>query len=208
VCVQEDLISEPLVIFVVSTTGAGKEPRSLTPIWTSLLRSDLPSDLFEDLHFSVFGLGDTAYEKFCWPAKLLQRRLERGRRRSASARVGDIPRSVAFVASGSHPFSIDGALLPWIRALEKHLHELYPLEGQPTRVIPDGAYLPRVRLNAVKHPSSSSSKTSSALAIVSVNRRITSEDWEQDVRHIILDVDDSVQYVRLIAEGSSGSLHS
>jgi sulfite reductase alpha subunit-like flavoprotein len=40
-----------------------------------LLRSDLPEDLFEDMHFTVFGLGDTAYDKFCWPVKLLERRL-------------------------------------------------------------------------------------------------------------------------------------
>jgi len=55
--------------------GAGKEPRSMTPLWTQLLRADLPSDLFEDLKFTVFGLGDSSYEKFCWPAKLLSRRL-------------------------------------------------------------------------------------------------------------------------------------
>lgn len=47
----------------------------MTPLWRSLLRSDLPSDLFDDLSFSVFGLGDCAYEKFCWPAKKLARRL-------------------------------------------------------------------------------------------------------------------------------------
>lgn len=47
----------------------------MTPLWTMLLRSDLPEDLFEDLHFAVFGLGDTSYEKFCWPAKLFSRRL-------------------------------------------------------------------------------------------------------------------------------------
>lgn len=48
----------------------------MTILWNMLLRSDLPADLFEDLHFTVFGLGDTAYEKFCWPAKRLTRRLE------------------------------------------------------------------------------------------------------------------------------------
>ena len=47
----------------------------MTPLWNLLLRSDLPKDLFEDLSFAVFGLGDSAYEKFCWPAKLLERRL-------------------------------------------------------------------------------------------------------------------------------------
>jgi sulfite reductase alpha subunit-like flavoprotein len=45
-------------------------------MWKTLLRADLPSDLFDDLSFAVFGLGDTGYEKFCWPAKKLARRLQ------------------------------------------------------------------------------------------------------------------------------------
>lgn len=47
----------------------------MTAMWNVLLRSDLPADIFEDLHFTVFGLGDSAYEKFCWAAKKLSRRL-------------------------------------------------------------------------------------------------------------------------------------
>ena len=47
----------------------------MTPMWNMLLRADLPHDIFEDLHFAVFGLGDSAYEKFNWTAKLLSRRL-------------------------------------------------------------------------------------------------------------------------------------
>ena len=73
---QTDLISESIVVFVISTTGSGVEPRSMTPLWTNLLRSDLPSDTFEDLPYTVFGLGDTGYEKFCWAAKKLSRRLQ------------------------------------------------------------------------------------------------------------------------------------
>lgn len=48
----------------------------MTPFWTNLLRSDLPPDIFDHLYYSVFGLGDTAYEKFCWAAKKLSRRME------------------------------------------------------------------------------------------------------------------------------------
>lgn len=48
----------------------------MTPLWTNLCRSELTSDIFEDLTYAVFGLGDTAYEKFCWAAKKLARRLE------------------------------------------------------------------------------------------------------------------------------------
>jgi sulfite reductase alpha subunit-like flavoprotein len=47
----------------------------MTSLWNMLLRSDLPVDLFEDLSFAVFGLGDTSYEKFCWAAKKLARRM-------------------------------------------------------------------------------------------------------------------------------------
>jgi sulfite reductase alpha subunit-like flavoprotein len=72
---QLDLIHETLIIFVVSTTGSGQEPRLMTTLWNMLLRSDLPDDLLEDLRFAVFGLGDSSYEKFCWPAKKLSRRL-------------------------------------------------------------------------------------------------------------------------------------
>jgi len=47
----------------------------MTTLWNMLLRSDLPSDFLDDMRFAVFGLGDSAYEKFCWPAKKLSRRL-------------------------------------------------------------------------------------------------------------------------------------
>lgn len=59
----------------MSTTGSGVEPRAMTPMWNMLLSASLPPDLFEDLSFAVFGLGDTSYEKFCWPAKMLSKRL-------------------------------------------------------------------------------------------------------------------------------------
>lgn len=45
-------------------------------LWDMLLRSDLPVDMFSDMMFAVFGLGDTTYERFCWPAKKLFRRLK------------------------------------------------------------------------------------------------------------------------------------
>ena len=47
----------------------------MTPFWTMLLRADLPEDLFDHLEYAVFGLGDSAYERFNWTAKLLSRRL-------------------------------------------------------------------------------------------------------------------------------------
>lgn len=48
---------------------------SSSPLWQTLLRSDLPSSILDHLSYSVFGLGDSAYEKFAWAGKMLDRRL-------------------------------------------------------------------------------------------------------------------------------------
>lgn len=95
---QEELISETFVIFVVATTGSGTEPRGMTPLWNMLLRSDLPDDLFEDMDFCMFGLGDSAYERFCWPAKKLSRRLlGLGAREICSRGEGDDQHPLGYV---------------------------------------------------------------------------------------------------------------
>ena len=73
---QEELVQESLVLFVISTTGSGIPPRSMTNFWHHLLRADLPPDILDELCFAIFGLGDSAYERFCWAAKMLRRRLE------------------------------------------------------------------------------------------------------------------------------------
>jgi sulfite reductase alpha subunit-like flavoprotein len=104
---QEDLIIESLVLFVVSTTGAGKEPRALAALWASLLRAGLPSDLFEDVQYAVFGLGDTAYERFCWPAKLLDRRLAALGAVPVCARgEGDEQHRLGYVHGSGHLFFV------------------------------------------------------------------------------------------------------
>lgn len=47
----------------------------MLPLWTALLRSGLPSDILEDVHFALFGLGDSGYEKYCYAGKILARRM-------------------------------------------------------------------------------------------------------------------------------------
>ncbi|KAI0241496.1 NAPDH-dependent diflavin reductase [Massospora cicadina] len=69
------LIHERFVIFVCSTTGEGEEPDNMKMFWRFLLRKNLPANVLENLKFAVFGLGDSSYAKFNYPAKKLFRRL-------------------------------------------------------------------------------------------------------------------------------------
>ncbi|EGO02944.1 hypothetical protein SERLA73DRAFT_102999 [Serpula lacrymans var. lacrymans S7.3] len=186
-----ELISEHLVIFVVATTGSGIEPRSMTPTWNMLLRYDLPEDLFEDIDFCVFGLGDTAYERFCWPAKKLSRRmLSLGANEICSRGEGD----------EQHHFGVDGALDPWIDLLLDTLLDLYPLSPSTHTREADQLYLPRVSIcddpSGKKYDSIKSLESNPGYhnATVKCNQRITADDWFQDVRHLEFSFERDIQY--------------
>lgn len=69
------LPTEPLAVFVTSTTGQGDPPRNMVPFWRVLLRRGLPHDALAGLQFAVFGLGDSGYARFNVAAKKLHRRL-------------------------------------------------------------------------------------------------------------------------------------
>ncbi|KAI0087697.1 riboflavin synthase domain-like protein [Irpex rosettiformis] len=187
----DSLFSAHTAIFVVSTTGSGREPRSMTAFWQSLLRADLPSDLFDHLAFAVFGLGDTAYEKFCWAAKLLERRL---------LSLGATQLVERGDADDQHHLGIDGALDPWIKKLTKDLLTAFPLPPG-LEVIPDGKPPPRVAITELngrnsKGPVETVEETESGCfaSTVARNVRITSQDWYQDVRHLEFDFDQDITY--------------
>ncbi|GMP28421.1 hypothetical protein CsSME_00003971 [Camellia sinensis var. sinensis] len=62
-----DLSSLPnkkTVVFVVSTTGQGDAPDSMKMFWKKLLQRNLNQHWLEGVHYAVFGLGDSAYQKY------------------------------------------------------------------------------------------------------------------------------------------------
>ncbi|KAF8529095.1 riboflavin synthase domain-like protein [Hysterangium stoloniferum] len=186
-----DFVTESLVIFVVSTTGSGVEPRSMTPFWKMLLRSDLPSDLLEYMEYAVFGLGDTAYEKFCWAAKKLVRRLESlGAKEICPRGEGD----------EQHSFGLEGGLDPWIETLFATLLTLYPLPPEENVLPPGQLRTSRVSISPLEGPKHLpdlrlvKSPEKRQWATLNINKRITSPDWYQDVRHLEFDLDSEVEY--------------
>ncbi|KAG2054528.1 riboflavin synthase domain-like protein [Suillus hirtellus] len=164
----ETLISERLVIFVVSTTGWGAEPRAMSSLWNMLLRSDLSHDLFEDMNFC----------KFCWSAKKLSERMQSlGGHEICSRGEGD----------EQHRMGVDGTLDPWMECLLEVLIQLYPPPHKQDN-IPAGRPPPRVSLSNVVsdtslNPDPLDEDTKFHTASVKCKRRITAEDWFQDVRH-------------------------
>ncbi|KAJ3836795.1 hypothetical protein F5878DRAFT_687878 [Lentinula raphanica] len=109
----------------------------MTLFWKKLLLSSLPPNLLEDVHCTVFGLGDSAYEKFCWPAKRLTRRLESlGAVRVCECAEGD----------EQHILGIDEALEPWLRTLSNTLHKIIPLPPG-TDIIPFDQFWATVKCN-------------------------------------------------------------
>ncbi|KAI9509000.1 riboflavin synthase domain-like protein [Russula earlei] len=184
------IVSESVVIFIVSTSGTGKEPRTMTPMWRSFLRSDLPDDLFEDLHYAVFGLGDSSYEKFCWPAKKLSRLLEHlGATAICSRGEGDT----------QHTLGIDGAFEPWVSSLTEALLRLFPL---PLHLTPSTEEIPMSRVTLLSATTEELQDEPDPLFSDDIYHtfeltrkdRISADDWFQDVRHLEFRCQDDIAY--------------
>jgi sulfite reductase alpha subunit-like flavoprotein len=48
----------------------------MLPLWTALIRASLPEDILEEVHYAIYGLGDSSYERFCFAGKMLARRMD------------------------------------------------------------------------------------------------------------------------------------
>jgi methionine synthase reductase len=77
---------------VCSTTGNGDAPENCDAFWRSIKKRSLPKDHFEGVPFSVLGLGDTNYDKFCYMGKVMDKRMgELGGRRIVELNCADEP---------------------------------------------------------------------------------------------------------------------
>ncbi|WOK95727.1 NADPH-dependent diflavin oxidoreductase 1 [Canna indica] len=111
------LPDEKVVIFVVSTTGQGDIPDSMKVFWKSLLQRNLSNQWLEGLHYAVFGLGDSGYQKYNFTAKKLDKRLsDLGAEFLIEKGLGD----------DQHPSGYEGALDPWLLSLWRRLNIVHP----------------------------------------------------------------------------------
>ncbi|MBA0790641.1 hypothetical protein Gohar_015277 [Gossypium harknessii] len=127
------LPAEDTVIFVVSTTGQGDTPDSMKArltlffssnilflflvFWRFLLQRNLGSHWLERIHYAVFGLGDSGYQKYNFVAKKLDKRLsDLGATAVVERGLGD----------DQHPSGYEAALDPWLSSLWIRLNEIKP----------------------------------------------------------------------------------
>lgn len=127
-----DAVSLPhmgAVIFVVSTTGQGDTPDSMKGFWKFLLQRNLGRSWLEGVHYAVFGLGDSGYQKYNFVAKKL------GRRLSDLGAVAIVERGLG---DDQHPSGYEAALDPWMTSLWNVLNKINPkfFPNGPDYIIP------------------------------------------------------------------------
>ncbi|KAK9865897.1 hypothetical protein WJX84_011151 [Apatococcus fuscideae] len=188
----DELATAHFAVVVVSTTGQAKLPASTKAFWRSLLRRSLAPDLYCNLTYGVFGLGDSGYQNFNTAAKKLDRRLQAlgarpllpkglaDEQQPGGCSSGDtsvaldsklcctlLPDITNGTANGSHSGLMDAAE---VQAASRAFHALEsaatshhtPANG-PAGPCPDSPFM----------------------AQLLSNERITATDHFQDVRHLV-----------------------
>ncbi|KNC96604.1 uncharacterized protein SPPG_08188 [Spizellomyces punctatus DAOM BR117] len=186
---KSNLVSESLVVFVCSTTGQGGQPANMTKFWRFLLRKSHSPTVLSHMKFGVFGLGDSSYIKFNFPAKKLHKRLlQLGAQALVPRGDGD----------DQHYLGVDGALDPWLEDLWKTLMDIYPLpngmEIVSADVLPEATFAVRFLEDGEQVSALDLADVDDKPAKVIVNRRVTAEDHFQEVRHFEFDIENDATY--------------
>lgn len=173
-CNVEELPTESLVIAMTSTQGQGELPTNAREFYKALNDPKLPKDYLKNVKYGVFGLGDRGYAFFCRAGELVNERL---------AQLG----ATRVIAMG---YGDDRDDEKHETGWEKWLPELWTELKAPSP--PEETGLPEAVVEISK---GEASKTVSqicppgcTLLPVVVNRRITPEDHDRDIRHIEFDL--------------------
>uniref|UniRef100_UPI00398F8C29 NADPH-dependent diflavin oxidoreductase 1-like isoform X4 n=1 Tax=Pristiophorus japonicus TaxID=55135 RepID=UPI00398F8C29 len=189
-----DLIHEPLVVFVCSTTGQGEPPDNMTKFWRFIFRRNLPAASLSLMDCGVLGLGDSSYPKFNFVAKKLSKRLiQLGSNGLLPVGLGD----------DQHDLGPDAVIDPWIKEFWEQAFRIYPLPPGLS-VLGDDVILPskysfQFEDDAANGVSVGPCDTNRRIrcppsqlhpfpALMISNGRVTDESHFQDVRLITFDI--------------------
>ncbi|RWS22592.1 NADPH-dependent diflavin oxidoreductase 1-like protein [Leptotrombidium deliense] len=187
------LVNEPLIVYICATTGQGEEPSTMKKFWRFIMRRELPDDALSAHSAIVIGLGDSSYLRFNVVAIKLYKRLK-----SLGAKL---PLEIC-LGDDQHDLGLHAAVDPFLEKMWNKLDVLYPLAKETqlinSEALPKPTYMLLTKENmeaTTEGPTSPYSLKSydicsPYLSTVINNQRITSDDHFQDVRHIVLEIDD------------------
>ncbi|KAI4382278.1 hypothetical protein MLD38_008259 [Melastoma candidum] len=158
---------EDVVIFVVSTTGQGDTPESMKVFWRFLLQRNLSPSWLDGLHYAVFGLGDSCYQKYNFVAKKLDKRLyDLGAMAVIERGLGD----------DQHPSGYEGALDPWLSSLWRVLNQMDPkfFPNGPDFVILDTKFVDKPKYHIKYHAVNEVDSESSTISVL--------QNWENEIQ--------------------------
>ncbi|BGP19975.1 hypothetical protein JCM10213_006752 [Rhodosporidiobolus nylandii] len=202
---QVELLEHALIVFVLPTTGNGAAPPQFVPLWTALLHPGLPSDFLEDLRYAVFALGDSSYGKYNWVGKKMSRRLDAlGAHAVVERGEGD----------DQNEWGVESTFPQWLDSFMAAIDPLLPPPPSFTKLPLTSVPPARIRLEKVASSSAASAPAGAGEAPVPwaedcrwaklvENRRVTAEDWYQDVRAVELEVEgvEENERIRLYSAG-------
>ncbi|KAN0008900.1 hypothetical protein ACTFIU_010182 [Dictyostelium citrinum] len=180
-----ELPMEKIVIFVLSTTGHGEVPDPMKPLWNFLLIKSLPSNSLANTKFAILGLGDSSYTTYNFAAKKLYQRLQS---------LGGTPLLRRGDADDQHDLGIDYEVEKWSQELISKLLTIYPLSpnfniDNIKNQLNKSKYNIKIdKINENNKEIKYEIPSQFYKSKLKVNKRITAQEWEQDVRHIELDI--------------------
>lgn len=189
------LISESIVVFVVSTTGQGDPPENMKVFWRFIMRRNLHTSSLVNMKFAVLALGDSSYQKYNFIGKKLHKRL---------LQLSGTQLQPVGLADDQHDLGPDAVIDPWLKSLWQKLLTLCPLpagvEILNSDVLPPSKYKVEFlssqtenRQPKLPEPSANcppSAKCPFQARLLSNERATSSSHW-QDVRYLRLDISDS-----------------
>lgn len=111
-----------VAIFVVSTTRQGAAPSTMQRFWRGVLRASLSPTYFENMRYTVFGLGDSRYPQFNVCSRRLFIRLKQlGAKEFFQLGLGD----------EQHDFGYEGEFDPWCEKMFEALTTTFQLPAAP-----------------------------------------------------------------------------
>ncbi|KAJ3406620.1 NADPH-dependent diflavin oxidoreductase 1 [Chytriomyces hyalinus] len=174
---------DDVFIFCIATAGQGDPPRNMRRFWRWIMRADTPQNALLGRRFAVFGLGDSSYKKFNYPAKKLYKRM---------IQLGAIPIIPRGDGDDQHPLGLDAEFDPWCLKLWAAIDELFPpprgLNITPKNVLPPPSFKVQFLENSTGTAATNPQPSTFLRAKCVQNSRITSIEHFQDVRHVHFDI--------------------